>query len=215
VNAEVAAAAVAAVAALIGGGAAAALVTTYFQRKQEIRQVLLPPAERFTTQLITIFARLRTVKPPSSKPDGRPHRNEHLLSDADELAERVRACEEALDAGRTAIGGVRLVFQPHRRVVENAGRVLFAQRLMLEVSQQFYRDCEGQEPEEIDRLRKRARHAYRRLRTESAWPALEQFVAEVLISARRPKWGKPPPLSPAKEPSEVLKEADEAALAGF
>jgi hypothetical protein len=207
---------IAAGATLLGGGALAALITARFQRKQHYREMLLPPAQLFSEAVVKAFARLRTVKPPTK----REHRNFGLLSDAHELERRLEACREAIDEVRAARGAVRVVLAPTSEAVQNVGRTLYAQRLMLETCEDLYRACKVKElgkrqPEEVERLwalhEPRASHVYRALRDEAAWPAINQFGAEVRRLLRRPRWDKPSQLPVPADPRVVRDKAGEKA----
>ncbi len=212
---------IAAGATLLGGGALAAFITTRFQRKQHHQETLLPPAQHFSEAAVKGFARLRTVKPPTT----RTHRNFCLLGDRAELGRRLEACECAIDEVRTARGAVRVLFAPTDEVVVNTARTLYAQRLMLEVAQDFYRDCRVEElgatkPEEVERLwqlhEPRASNVYRALRDKSAWPAVNQFQAEIRRHLRRGRLNRPSHLPAPEEPEKVrdaavAKEARKAA----
>ena len=85
---------------------------------------------------------------------------------------------------------------------------------MLETSQHFYRDCKvkelGQlEPEKVEQLwetnEPQASKLYRALRDKSAWPAMNQFSAEVRLHLQRARWDKPSALPVPEEPKKVLK----------
>ena len=64
---DVVVATIAAGATLLGGGAIAAMITSHFQRKQQHREMLLPPAELFSEAAVNAFAQLRKVKPPRTR----------------------------------------------------------------------------------------------------------------------------------------------------
>jgi hypothetical protein len=177
--------------------------------------MLLPPAELFSEAAVKAFARLRKVKPPRT----RDHPNFALLHDPAELQRRLDACETAIDDLRAARGAVRIVFATSSNAVTNAGLTMYAQRLMLEASQQFYRDCKvkelGQlEPEKVEQLweihEPHATKLYRALRDKSAWPAMNQFSAEVRLQLKRARWDKPSALPVPEEPKKVLKHVTAA-----
>ena len=210
---------IAAGATLLGGGALAALITARFQRKQHYREMLLPPAQQFSEAVVNAFARLRTVKPPTY----RAHRNFRLLNDPAELEERLKACEAAIDEVRGARGAVRVVFAPGSEAVTNVAWTLYAQRLMLETCEAFYRDCNVKEPgkrkaNDVERLWKRheprASGVYRALRDEAAWPAINRFGAEVRRQLRHARWEKPSELRAPQEPREVRDRAAQATRDG-